>query len=814
MEKNNFNKSWMLTKKITTLLAALGGGSNESLKVDLPHDVLISQPRYADCVSGPGMAYFEGADVTYSKTFFVDSGEKDKVHYIHFDGVYMNATIRLNNRYVMHHAYGYTPFTIRLDEYLNYGRTNTLSVEIRGYAQPNARWYPGLGIYRDVTFMTGNLVHLVHNGIHTTTLDCDKALGSVQIEAQVRNADHHGHAGHVLFAVKDAQGKTVAWDKNKYYISANDTTLLRTRVEVENPALWDAEDPNLYTCEVTLLDGEEVLDKDAAVFGIRKIQLDSRRGLQINGKTVKLRGGCIHHDNAMLGAISLPDAEMRKIALLKTGGYNAVRTAHNPPSAALLEACDKLGMYVMDEFTDVWPASKAVYDYGAFFEENWEKDVEDFVRRDYNHPSVIMWSIGNEIPENGDMISDRWGKKLVEKFKSLDHTRPVTNGINILVAAMGNLAELFEGSSGGINDVMFTEGNGFADIMTNMAKNPKVIDLSQEAADMLDVVGYNYTEALYAEQHELHPDRIFFGSETNPPKIDTNWEIVMNNSYVIGDFCWTGWDYLGEVGGGRISLKAEHNGNFMADYPFICAYQADFNLIGDRRPMSYWRDTVWTGRGHQPYISVHNPIRYGLEFTNNPYAWTDSLPTWSWAGCEGKQTAVEIYADAEEVELIVNGVSQGKKPVGDDFRKFYAKFEVPYHPGALEAITYIGGKEVGRMELKTLGNGSNLCVGADKTTLRAGSEDLCYIMIELRDDSGTLDMLSEKKVTAKVEGAVLAGMGSGDPMTEEYYQWDTHKFFEGKVLAIVKAGETAGAARVTISSEDCTDVTLELTITD
>lgn len=822
MIRQNFNKEWTLSHGMNTILGSVMGNQGSTETVDLPHDDLITRPRYADSVSGPGMAFFEGEDISYSKTFFVPEDERDLVHYLNFDGVYMNAVIRVNGIYVTKHAYGYTPFTIHIDECLKYGKENKIQVDIRGYAQPNARWYPGLGIYRDVTLLKGNLVHILHDGIRVTTMDCDGETGTIEVETDLYNADRTAHVGEARYTVRNAAGETVAADSGKFYAAANSKLVLRTHLDVENPALWDAEHPNLYTCEVTLLEGDKQMDSDEAVFGIRKIRVDSKHGLRINGKTVKLRGGCIHHDNAMLGARSYVDSEMRKIALLKTGGYNAVRTAHNPPSKALLDACDKLGMYVMDEFTDVWAEGKAAYDYGEFFESEWEQDVEDYVRRDYNHPSVILWSIGNEIPETGNVVSDQWGKKLVEKFKSLDRSRPVTNGINIMVSVMSNLNEVAEKiigkkADGGINDIMFASdghdenGGGAIDPMT-MRTHPAVVGVSQEAADMLDVVGYNYTADLYEVQHQAHPNRVFFGSETNPPKIDYNWDIVLRCPYVIGDFCWTGWDYLGEVGGGRLCLESEFNGRFMADYPYICAYQADFNLIGDRRPMSYWRETVWNGRNHQPYISVHNPARYGMEFYKNAYAWTDSLPTWSWFGQEGKATAVEVYSDAEEVELIVNGASLGRKPVGDSFHKFYTKFETVFQPGKVEAITYIGGREAGRQSLETVENDVGLCVHADKTALRAGSDDLCYIMVELRDGNGTLDMLSNRKVTAKAEGVVLAGMGSGDPMTEEYYHWDAHKLFEGKVLVIVKAGTTAGPAQVTLSCDGVESTALKLTI--
>lgn len=819
MKKQDFNKSWTLMHGLSSIIESISGKQGKFEQVDLPHDGLISRPRYAQCPSGSGMAFFEGEDLQYSKTFFVGQDEKDQVHYLNFDGVYMNATVLVNNRFVANHAYGYTPFTLRIDEYLNYGADNQVTVTVRGQAMPNARWYPGLGIYREVTYLTAGLVHLVPDGLRLTTLDCDEILASVEIEAEVANADHHSHHGDIVFALLDDQGRIVSSERNRFYISANDKLTLRTRLEVEAPRLWDAENPNLYTCNVSLVENNRTLDCDSTQFGIRKLQFDSHRGLRVNGKTVKLRGGCIHHDNAMIGAVSVPDAEIRKIRLMKTGGYNAIRTAHNPPSKALLDTCDRLGMYVMDEFTDVWPESKAIYDYGTAFPSTWEQDVTDFVRRDYNHPSVILWSIGNEIPETGDLVSDKWGKLLVEKFKSLDRSRPVTNGINVMVAVMSKMGEVLEKitgrkSTGGINDLMFADpGNSdVGDLMNTFGNNPLVVEYSQEAADMLDIVGYNYTAELYARQHEIHPNRIFFGSETNPPVLDKNWEIVMNNPYVIGDFCWTGWDYLGEVGGGRLELLSEFNGKFMADYPYICAYQADFNLIGDRRPMSYWRDTIWTGRNHQPYISVHNPARYGMQFRANAYAWTDSLPTWSWTGQEGKLTAVEVYTDAEEVELIVNGNSLGRRVTGQDGHRCYVIFETVYAPGTITAISRIGGLEVGQTVLKTVDPHVQLHAECNKTTLRAGSNDLCYVTISLRDPDGTLDMLSSRAVTAQVEGAILAGMGSADPMTTESYQSDTHRFFEGKVLAIVKAGNTAGDGRITLKCEGCDDLILPLHI--
>ena len=823
MIKQNFNKSWELKHDISTIMESVVPSEADVEMVNLPHDELISRPRYAECNTGAYMAFFEGEDIQYIKKLHIPLSERDKVHYICFDGVYMNAVVIINNRFVTRHANGYTPFTIRIDDYLNYDAENEMKVQIRGTAQPNARWYPGLGIYRDVFYMTGDFLHILNDSVHVTTIDCDEELASLKIDVGIFNAGTYGRAARMEFIIKDGSGDVVKTGKAKFYAMANTKVNVSQRFNMVKPSLWDAENPNLYTVEVKIVEDGKEIDTAETYFGIRKIQFDSVHGMRVNGKSIKLKGGAVHHDNAILGAVSVIDAEIRKMKLLKTGGYNAIRTAHNPPSAALLEACDRVGVYVMHEYTDVWTDSKATYDFGQFFATDWERDVENIIQRDYNHPSIVIWSIGNEIPETGDTVSVQWGRKLVEKYHSLDATRPVTNALNLFTGVQNKVGEIMAemgiiAEEGGLNDVMnaatSTEADeefGMPEFMNLFASNAKAQELMEEAVDMLDIVGYNYTADIYEKQHELHPDQLYLGTETHPSVLDHNWEIVMRNPYAIGDFCWTGWDYLGEVGAGRLANAAENDGKFMGEYPWICAYTADFNLIGDRRPISYWRDTIWTGREHKPYISVHDPSRYGKKFVANYYAWTDSIPTWSWTGYEGKMTGIEIYCDADEIELIVNGHSLGRQLVGTGKHKYYCKFEAEYQPGELEAIAYIDNKEVGRQKLKTVGR-SEMSAAADKAQLRAGSNDLCYIMVQLKDQNGTLDMLSDKKVTAKVNGVVLAGMGSADPTTEEYYQWDAHKFFEGKCLAIVKAGNEPCKGSVTFSCEGCKDVSVEVEV--
>lgn len=812
MEKISFNSQWILSHNPQGIMANLMGGAARQETANLPHDALISQPRSAGAPSGANMGYFIGEDVSYTKSFFVPEEERDKVHYLNFDGIYMDAIIYVNGRFAHRQPYGYTPCTVRLDEFLNFGAENSVNVLIRGSNLPNSRWYSGQGIYRDVWYMTAEPLHIPCDGVHVTTLDCEPELAVVEIETQVENAGTLSEDAHVEVEVFGPDGGTVAKRRARFYVKAGGQVLVRQRVDLDAPALWDVDSPSLYTCRCRIVKGGADVDAAGAVFGIRKLQLDSRHGLRINGRSVKLKGGCVHHDNGVIGAVSLPDAEERRIRLLKEGGYNAVRTSHNPPSAAFLDACDKLGMLVMHEFTDMWVQGKSAFDYSANFPTSWEKDVEDVVRRDYNHPSIIMWSIGNEIPETGDPISTQWGRRLVEKFKALDHTRYVTNGLNVMVSCSSHIAEMMANQPkpeepGGVNDVI-----GGGDFMDQFATNPFTDQFVEESCDMLDLIGYNYTNARYEREHPLHPEWVFFGSETFPADLDVNWATVTSHPYVIGDFSWTAWDYLGETGCGRIENVEDGGRGFCGDYPWIAASDGDFDLTGYRRPMSYWRSIIWGGEGHKPYIAVHRMPNYGKEQYVSRWAFTDAVRSWTWPGYEGKPTAIEVYSDADEVELLVNGQSLGRKPVDDGSRKFYCKWEAEYQPGEVVAIAYAGGQEVGRDVLQTAGE-SAVCLTADKTALRAGSGDLCHVEIELRDGNAVLDMAAQTEATVCVSGPVqLLGCGSGNPVTEEKYQDVTHALYEGRLLAVLKAGSETGKATVTVTVPGKEDAVIEIQV--
>ena len=811
MIRTLWNEGWTLRRRFSSMMDNLFGGADQAERVTLPHDAMLAMPRSKDAAGGPEMAYFSGQNIEYVKKFHVPFSERDDVHELYFDGVYMNASVVVNGVFAGKHMNGYTPFHLRIDEYLRFGAENEVKVMIRGSALPNSRWYPGEGIYRDVWMLRSGPVRIAPDGLNVTTVSCGEALGVVSAECEIRNDSARAAEGWAEVVIRGEDGSEAARRTAKFYVSGGETVLVRQRVDLDAPRLWSVESPSLYTCECRLLIEGETADEAKATFGVRSIMLDSRRGLAINGRTVKLKGGCVHHDNGVLGAVTLPDAEERRVRLLKTGGYNAIRTSHNPPSPALLDACDKLGMLVMHEFTDVWVDPKVAYDYADAFPMTWEKDVEDVVRRDRRHPSVIMWSIGNEIPETGNLIAAKWGRKLVDKFRALDPTRPVTNGINVMCACFSHMEELTKelhetGVSGGLNDVL----GDSAGMMRRLSAMPMTERITEESVDMLDLVGYNYTADRYEREHEKHPYRIFYGSETFAADLDVNWALVEKYPFVVGDFCWTAWDYLGEAGCGRIDLH--YDGGFMGGYPWLLASDGDFDLTGHRRPLSYWRETIWHGRSGRPYIAVHRPQNYGKEKYISAWNFTDSVESWTWPGYEGKPTAVEVYSDAYEAELYLNGKSLGRRRLGETFKKCYACWETAYERGTLTVVAYDErGQETGRAELSTAGEPA-LCLKTDRESLPCGERALCYVDIELRDEAGRLYCFSDDEIEIAVSGAArLMGSGSANPCTEESYLSAKHRLFEGRAQAVVIAGAEPGAAQIAVTWKGKTE-TVNLTV--
>ncbi len=814
MLKLDFNKEWIVKKGVNGIDSPSSGEQFKQDKIDLPHDAMIFSERKTGDKDSAGIGYFTTGDYSYTKQYTPPLEDEGKVIYLEFEGIYMNATVIINGNFVGKCPYGYSNFTVKINDYLKYGKENEIKVEVKNSSGSNSRWYSGCGIYRNVKLMIGDPLHIKVDGVRITTLDAEKEIASIEVATDIEN-EKIGHVGGYVFTViKDKDGKVVSETPIKFNITSGQNITLRQRIYLDNPVLWSVDNPGLYTCESFLKVDDNIIDKTDTTFGIRKLQLDKVNGLRINGETVKLKGGCIHHDNGLLGAATFEDAEERRIRKLKQAGYNAIRSAHNPISKALLKACDKLGMLVMDEFADSWTQTKPKFDYAFYLSEWWEKDLESMIRKDYNHPCVIMYSIGNEIPETGSDIVASWGRKFVEKIKTIDNTRYITNGLNAVFANMNKMGEIIARMSteneikpDEINNFM----NNFSDLLPIIMESPIASESMEESRGMLDVVGYNYASSLYDIHHTQNPNNIFVGTETTPSALAENWDIVENKSYVLGDFSWTAWDYLGEVGAGRI-VEDDGNQEFIAPFPWIAAYCADFDLVGYRRPISYWREIVWGGRKHIPYISVHNPENIGKKFYAGQWSWTDSISSWTWPGYEGKDTIVEVYSDAEEVELVINGNSQGKKPVGDDFKKFYCKWDTKYQSGEVEAIAYIKGKEVGRYNLITASE-PILHVTKENDCLRSGTNDLCFVNIELRDKNGVLNTAAQKMITIKLEGpAIIQASGSANPCTEEYYHENTHETFQGRMMAIVRAGKDEGLAKLTVSCEGMNDVIINIPV--
>ncbi len=818
MKKTNINNDWQSWTGASGLMATFFGGQPpEKADVDLPHDSMLHKDRSADAVSGSGGGYFPGETYNYTKTIYIPETARGDILYLEFEGVFMYAHVEINGNVAGKHVNGYTGFQVKINDFVEYGKDNEIRVTIKNTCQPNSRWYSGAGIYRNVYLLQAPPFHIEANGLRIRTIDCDDELAVVRISADIQNDSVWHRSGYVISKIKNGQDKQVAEVKSKINLFAGQKITAEQNITLTDPQLWSVDDPNLYSCEITLVDLEDnMLDSESDQFGIRKLRLDTMHGLRINGRTVKLKGGCIHHDNGLLGACAFEDAEERRVKLLKDAGYNAVRSAHNPISKAFLDACDRLGMMVMDEFSDTWTRTKADYDYAFSMSEWWELDLESMIRKDYNHPSVILYSIGNEIPECGSDYSADWGRKYIDKIRSLDDTRYITNGLNVLLAVMDRLGEI-TGSSGGQSE----DGDGLNQMMNDMgqmmnmlAMHPVSSQAIEESCDMLDVVGYNYSAARYELDHKTHPERICVGTETSPAALDVNWDLVKNNSHVIGDFSWTAWDYLGETGIGAINYMEDTQGKqaFMKEYPWINAYCGDLDITGHRKPVSYWREVIWGGRGQVPYAAVQPPQNFGKTIMTGNWSFTDAVCSWTWPGFEGKDIVVEAYADAEEAELFVNGKTQGRIPVGDDFKKYYCKWQTKYEPGKVEVVSYVGKMESGRFEISTAQD-PKLTISQDKDEIRAGSNDLCYIDIELKDENGVLNMTSEKKIKVSIDGpGTLAGCGSADPKTEEKYNEDTHMTYQGRMQAIIRAGKEKGIVQVKVASEGMDDAMVQIDV--
>lgn len=784
--------------------------------ITLPHDAMIEKPAHADSLNGGNTGFRDGDIYTYVKMLHAPEEYKEKAVTLKFEGVYMNAFVYVNGQLAAKSPFGYTTFYATLNDFLKYGEDNEIRVQVRAGAMTNSRWYSGAGIYRDVYFLESGLTHIVPEGVQVKTENADDAYATLRVATELENKTAVPQDLVIETVIKDDEENVVAKECTFATIFAGENRTLKQRIIVENPKLWSAENPKLYTFETKVYENteaKELLDEAVDTFGIRTLAVDAKRGFRVNGKTVNLRGGCIHHDSGLLGAATYEDAQYRQILKMKEAGFNAIRMSHHPMAPAMLRACDEIGMYVMDETFDMWNRLKSNYDYGLYFQEWWEKDVTAMVRKDYNHPSVVLYSVGNEIPEIGTDKGAQTCQELSDKIRSLDDTRYTLASINGVFAAGDKVdqivADVVAGLSaegkidGNVNDFMSLMDGHMDEIVVHKTISERL----EKACAGVDIAGYNYMTARYEQDGKAYPNRVIVGSETYPPEIARNWELVERLPHVIGDFTWTGWDYIGEAGVGIPAYKWGEGG-FGAAFPAQLAYPGDFDITGFRRPASYYREAVF-GLRKKPYIAVQNPTHYGEFLIKTPWVISDAAASWNWDGMEGKPAIVEVYAQGDEVELLLNGTSLGKKAAGKE-AGFRTLFETTYEPGILTAISYENGHEIGRNELATAGRERTLCVEKEEYVgLKNAKQELVYVQVEMRDQNGVLAADDNQKITLSVDGEVeVLGFGSGNPKPNYNFNEGVTELFGGRAQIIVKKPE--GKATLTVTAENGIEGKVEL----
>lgn len=784
--------------------------------ITLPHDAMIEKPAHADSLNGGNTGFRDGDVYTYVKIFYAPEEYREKTVALKFEGVYMNAFVYVNGQLAAKSPFGYTTFYAPLNDFLKYGEDNEIRVQVRAGAMTNSRWYSGAGIYRDVYLLEFGLTHIVPEGVQIKTENADETYATLRVATELENKTAVSQNLVVETVIKDDGGNVAAKECTFATIFAGENRTIKQRILVENPKLWSAEDPKLYTYETKVYqntEAKELLDEMVDKFGIRTLAVDAKRGFRVNGKTVNLRGGCIHHDSGLLGAATYEDAQYRQILKMKEAGFNAIRMSHHPMAPAMLRACDEIGMYVMDETFDMWNRLKSNYDYGLYFQEWWEKDVTAMVRKDYNHPSVVLYSVGNEIPEIGTDKGAQTCQELSDKIRSLDDTRYTLASINGVFAAGDKVDQIVadvvadlsaEGKlDGNVNDFMTLMDGHLDEIVVHKIIGERL----EKACAGVDIAGYNYMTARYEQDGKAYPNRVIVGSETYPPEIARNWDLVERLPHVIGDFTWTGWDYIGEAGVGIPAYKWGEGG-FGAAFPAQLAYPGDFDITGFRRPASYYREAVF-GLRKKPYIAVQNPTHYGEFLIKTPWVISDATASWNWDGMEGKPAIVEVYAQGDEVELLLNGTSLGKKAAGKE-AGFRTLFETTYEPGTLIAISYENGQEIGRSELATAGAERALCVEKEEYVgLKNAKQELVYVQVEMCDQNGVLASDDNQKITLSVDGEVeVLGFGSGNPKPNYNFNEGTTELFGGRAQIIVKKPEDK--ATLTVTAENGIEGKVEL----
>ncbi len=772
----------------------------DAKKIDLPHDAMLLKAAYKDSRNGAVTGFRDGGVYSYAKFIDVSDNDRERSLMLKFEGIYMNAMIYVNGQLAAKNMFGYTDTYVELNDFLKYGARNEIRVQVRNNGMTNSRWYTGSGIYRDVYLLNGSLCHIIPEGVQVECEEYEADYAQMHIRTEIKNKMPVPVNARLLTEIYDAEGRLAASENVPITMFSSEERTVHQRLLVSEPSLWSDETPVMYTCKSTLLIDDAAADMNETTFGIRKISLDARRGLRVNGRTVNLRGTCIHHDSGILGAATYEDAVYRQVGRLKEAGFNAIRMSHHPMAPVMLRACDELGMYVMDEAFDMWNRCKSDLDYGLYFNEWWTKDVAAMVRKDYNHPCVLMYSIGNEISEIGSDQGSKVASDISNFIRNIDKTRFVLASINGIFAAGDSIAQLTEdvlkdkakddSASGNVNNFMALLGQ----YQDEFVRHPIISQRLEKAGTALDLIGYNYMMGRYETDGQMYPNRVIVGSETYPQSLARNWELVERLPYLIGDFVWTGWDYIGEAGIGLCGYPGE-TGGFAAGFPTQLGYVGDIDITGFRRPTSYYHEIVY-GYRKTPYIAVQKPDKYGQPAFFTPWTFTDAAGTWTWHGYEGKPIIVEVYSAGDEAELLINDHSCGRRPAGRSVG-FVTKFDTIYEPGTITAITYENGIETGRYSLASAGTARNIQIEKEDTY----DNELIYVDISVTDDNNQVVTDSDMTITVETQGdAVMLGLGSADPKPKYNYIGNVTDTFYGRAQLVLKKKCKSGEVTLKINS--------------
>lgn len=775
--------------------------------LDLPHDWAIEGNFSKDHPSGTGGGALPGGIGWYRKTFVPEKADSDMKFRIVFDGVYMNSEVYLNGILLGRRPYGYITFSYDLTPHLKWGEKNVLAVRVDNSEQPNSRWYSGCGIYRNVWLVKTEAVHVGEWGTYVTAPVVNKSKAIVRVQTTVSNETDVDAKVTVCSSLFDAEGKCVAKTDTLCRVGGQADAVAVQQLSVADPHRWDVESPYLYTLVTELMDGEHCIDRYETITGIRSFKFDAQKGFVLNGKPTKINGVCMHHDLGCLGAAVNMRAIERQLEILKEMGCNGIRCSHNPPAPELLDLCDQMGFIVMDEAFDMWRKKKTAHDYARYFNDWHERDLHDFIMRDRNHPSIFMWSIGNEVLEqwshanadtlsleeanlilnfghsddmlakDGEMsVNSLLTKKLSDLVKALDPTRPVTAGCN--EPAPGN--HLFK--SGALDIIGYNYHNAnIPDVPKNFPGKPFIITESNSA---LATRGYyrmpSDKELLWPERW----DKPFYDSSFSCSSYDNchaPWgntheetlKLIRDNDFISGQYVWTGFDYIGEP--------------TPFGWPAHSSYFGIVDLAGFPKDAYYLYQSEWSKKQ-----VLH------------------LFPHWNWKPGQ----VVDMwcyYNNADEVELFVNGKSQGvksKTPIN-----LHAIWRVKFEPGKVKVIARKNGKVVGEKEIRTAGEPVQIRLTPDRSQLTADGKDLSFITVEILDEEGNLCPNADNLVNFEVEGdAFIAGVDNGSPISMERFKDNKRRAFYGKCLVVVQNRGKQGTAHLVATSNGLQSANVKITI--